>query len=64
MKIIIMIIATNAPSIFDQDFDNPLKAANARATHKARINICTIEIFNGPIVKDIPANNPLLIFLG
>jgi hypothetical protein len=64
IKIIRIIIARNSPTTLDQDFENPLKAANERATHTARTNIWTMEIFNGPIVNVIPASNPLLIFLG
>ncbi|MEI8008432.1 MAG: hypothetical protein WCI00_03245 [bacterium] len=60
----IIITATNIPTTFDQDFQKALKAAKARATHKARTNICIIEIFNGPILNVIPASSPLLIFLG
>lgn len=60
----IMMIAKNRPKILDHDLDKVLKAANARAIHNARINICTIEIVSGPTLKVIPASNPLLIFLG
>ncbi|HBB04821.1 TPA: hypothetical protein DCZ39_08290 [Patescibacteria group bacterium] len=59
-----IIIATNAHNSLDPDFVNPLKDDNARATHKARTNIWTIEILKGQIVKVIPASNPLLIFFG
>ena len=62
--IIIIITATNIPTTLDQDFQKALKATSARATHKARTNICTIEMFNGPILNVIPASSPLLIFFG
>lgn len=60
----IIMIATNIPTNLDQACQNELKADNASATHKARINSWTIEIDNGPIVNVIPASNPLLMFLG
>ena len=59
-----MMIARNTPTILDHDLENALKAAKARATPTARTNICTKEMFNGPIVNVIPASNPLLIFFG
>ncbi|MEI7558691.1 MAG: hypothetical protein WCJ45_08115 [bacterium] len=66
MMIVIMstMIARSTPIALDHDFEKALKAANATATHKAIMNIWTIEIVNGPIGNDIPANNPLFIFLG
>lgn len=59
-----MIIATNMPIAFDHDFENALKAAKARPTHKAMMNIWTIEMVNGPIGNEMPANRPLFMFLG
>lgn len=64
IKIMRIRIATNIPNTLDPDFQSPLNAAKARATPNARMNNWTTEIFNGPMLKVIPASNPLLIFFG
>ena len=64
IKMMIIMIAKNMPTILDHHFENQLNAANARAIPSARMKSCTTLIFNGPILNVIPASNPLLIFFG
>jgi hypothetical protein len=60
----IIMIARKIPTALDHDLEKPLNAANASATHTARINICTTLILKGPMLKVIPASKPFLIFFG
>jgi hypothetical protein len=61
IKTITAIIIQN---IFDHDLEAALKSVKDIATHTASINNCIIEIFSGPIWKDIPLSSHFLMFLG